>query len=137
LARALLERALPSPEWDQKGWRFWEQLAPHCRTLLDHLSGHVLEPKAVRMMNQYGVWLQHRGQYTNAEPIFQRVLVISTKVLGKEHPDTLTSMNNLAQTLKAQGDLAGARKLEEQVLEARARLLGKEHPDTLKGDALV
>ena len=47
LAVALLDRALPSPEWDQKGWRLWEQLAPHCRTLLDHLSGHVLEPKAM------------------------------------------------------------------------------------------
>ncbi len=53
------------------------------------------------------------------------------RLLGKEHPNTLTSMNNLAQTLYAQGDLAGARKLQEQVLEARARLLGKEHPNTL------
>ena len=53
------------------------------------------------------------------------------RLLGKEHPDTLTSMNNLAQTLYAQGDLAGARKLQEQVLEAMTRLLGKEHPNTL------
>ena len=127
----LLNARLPSPDWDEKGWQLWEQLAPHCRALLDHLSGHVLEPKAVRIMNQYGIWLQNRGQYTNAEPIFQRALAIRRKVLGKEHPDTLTSMNNLAQTLYAQGDLAGARTLEEQVLEARARLLGKEHPDTL------
>src|SRR5208283_442112 len=64
----LLNARLPSLDWDEKGWRLWEQLAPHCRTLLDHLSGHVLEPKAVRMMNQYGVWLQNRGRYTNAEP---------------------------------------------------------------------
>jgi tetratricopeptide (TPR) repeat protein len=56
---------------------------------------------------------------------------LAQKILGKEHPDTLSSMNNLAQTLKAQGDLAGARTLEEQVLEARARLLCKEHQDTL------
>ncbi len=53
------------------------------------------------------------------------------RLLGKEHPNTLTSMNNLAQTLYAQGDLAGARKLQEQVLEAMTRLLGKEHPNTL------
>ena len=32
LAAALLDRALPSPDWDQQGWRLWEQLAPHCRT---------------------------------------------------------------------------------------------------------
>jgi tetratricopeptide (TPR) repeat protein len=79
----LLNARLPSPDWDEKGWQLWERLAPHCRALLDHLSGHVLEPKAVRIMNQYGVWLQNRGQYTNAEPIFQRALAIRTKVLAK------------------------------------------------------
>jgi Tetratricopeptide repeat len=47
-------------------------------------------------MNELAVWLQNRGQYTNAEPIFQRALEISIKVLGKEHPDTLTAMLNLA-----------------------------------------
>ena len=120
LGGALLNARLPSPVWDEKGWQLWEQLAPHCRTLLDHLSGHVLEPKAVRMMNQYGVWLQNQGQYTNAEPIFQRALAIRTKVLGKEHPDTLSSMNNLAGTLKAQGDLAGARTLQDHSLPCAA-----------------
>jgi hypothetical protein len=95
----LLNARLPSPDWDGKGWQFWEQLASHRRALLDHLSGHVLEPKAVRIMNQYGVWLQNQGQYTNAEAIFQRALAITTKVLGKEHPDTLTSTLNVALTL--------------------------------------
>jgi Domain of unknown function (DUF4062) len=47
-ALATIQTALASPDdWDEKGWRLWEQLAPHCRTLLDHLSGHVLEPKAM------------------------------------------------------------------------------------------
>jgi Domain of unknown function (DUF4062)/NB-ARC domain len=35
LAVALLDRALPSPDWDQKGWRLWERIAPHCRNLLN------------------------------------------------------------------------------------------------------
>jgi cytochrome c-type biogenesis protein CcmH/NrfG len=52
------------------------------------------------------------------------------RLLGRDHPDTLTSMNNLAQTLTAQGNLDAARKLQEQVLEATARLLGQDHPDT-------
>jgi hypothetical protein len=46
LAGAFLARALPSPDWDQQGWRLWERLAPHCRTLLNRLQDHVLEPKA-------------------------------------------------------------------------------------------
>ena len=59
------------------------------------------------------------------------MLAIRRRVLGPEHPDTLTSMNNLAETLRAQGDLAGARKLQEETLAICRRVLGPEHPDTL------
>ena len=55
----------------------------------------------------------------------------SRRVLGDEHPDTLTSMSNLAETLRAQGDLAGARALQERGAGGRRRVLGEEHPDTL------
>ena len=55
-------------------------------------------------MNEYGVWLQNRGQYTNTEPIFQRALAIRTKVLGKEHPVTLISMSNQAEMLTDASD---------------------------------
>ena len=33
------------------------------------------------------------------------MLEVRRRVLGDEHPDTLTAMNNLAETLRAQGDL--------------------------------
>jgi Tetratricopeptide repeat len=72
-----------------------------------------------------------RGDYAGARKLQERVLEALGRLLGKEHPDTLTAMNNLAGTLKAQGDLAGARKFQEQVLEASVRLLDKEHPYTL------
>jgi tetratricopeptide (TPR) repeat protein len=52
-------------------------------------------------------------------------------VLGKEHPDTLTSVNNLAVLLYSKGDYEGAQPLYERAMEARERVLGKEHPDTL------
>jgi tetratricopeptide (TPR) repeat protein len=75
--------------------------------------------------------LHAQGRYGEAEDVERQILQSSERVLGSDHPETLSSMNNLAQTLYAQGDLAGARKLQEQVVEARARLLGKEHPNTL------
>jgi tetratricopeptide (TPR) repeat protein len=59
------------------------------------------------------------------------VLAVTARVLGEEHPDTLTSTDELALTLSKQGDHAGAQRLQEQVLEMRTRLLGKEHRDTL------
>jgi hypothetical protein len=79
-------------------------------------------------------WIAHhdyeRGEYSGARQLQERVLAALVRLLGKEHPDTLTAMLSLAQTLYRQGDLAGARKLQEQVLAASARLFGKEDPDT-------
>jgi hypothetical protein len=61
----------------------------------------------------------------------ERLSAACERILGAEHPDTLTSMLNLAGTLYARGDLEGAQRFEERVLETRTRLLGPEHPDTL------
>jgi tetratricopeptide (TPR) repeat protein len=52
-------------------------------------------------------------------------------VLGKEHPDTLTSMNNLASVLSNQGKYEQAEEMHRQALRLRETVLGKEHPSTL------
>jgi Tetratricopeptide repeat len=72
-----------------------------------------------------------RGEYAAALKLQEQVLQANARLLGQEHPYTVTAMNNLAQTLKGQGDLAEAHELEEQVLQASVRLLGPEHPSTL------
>ena len=53
------------------------------------------------------------------------------RVLGEEHPSTLTSMANLASTFRNQGRWKEAEQLEVQVMDTRKRVLGEEHTDTL------
>ena len=53
------------------------------------------------------------------------------RILGEEHPDTLTSMANLAATYSDQGRTGEAAALQEEVLQKFRRILGEEHPDTL------
>ena len=53
------------------------------------------------------------------------------RVLGAEHPDTLTSMGNLELIYGNQGRWKEAEELEVQVMETRKRVLGAAHPDTL------
>ena len=66
------------------------------------------------------------------EPRKQLLAVENGKrVLGPEHPDTLTSMANIASTYRSQGRLEEAEELNVQVMETRKRELGLEHPDTL------
>jgi tetratricopeptide repeat protein len=81
-------------------------------------------------MNNLAETLREHGDLAGARGLQEQVLDLSRRVLGAEHPDTLTSMNNLASTLQAQGDLAGARGLHEQALDIRRRVLGGEHPNT-------
>jgi len=53
------------------------------------------------------------------------------KVLGKEHPHTLTSMSNVAQALSRQGKYAEAEKMHRETMTLREKVLRKEHPHTL------
>ena len=54
------------------------------------------------------------------------------KLLGAEHPSTLTSMGNLASTYLNKGRWNEAEQLDVQVMEMRKKLLDAEHPDTLQ-----
>ena len=59
------------------------------------------------------------------------VLAVRKRVLGEEHPLTLTAAGNLALTYGQQGKHAEAETLQVAVLAARKRVLGEEHPNTL------
>jgi len=61
----------------------------------------------------------------------------SKRVLGGEHPDTLTSMNNFAFTLKGRDQDAKAIKLMEKCVELQALVLGADHPHTLSSSATL
>ena len=52
-------------------------------------------------------------------------------VLGKGHPDRLTSMYNLALVLVRQGKYEEAERTYGQELALYKRVLGKKHPDML------
>ena len=47
------------------------------------------------------VLAKEQGAYAGARQLEERVLEVRARVLGEEHPDTLTSMNNLALILAA------------------------------------
>jgi Tetratricopeptide repeat len=53
------------------------------------------------------------------------------RVLGPEHPDTLSTRGSLANWTGEAGDPAAARDLLAGLLPVCERVLGPEHPDTL------
>src|SRR5437764_195964 len=71
-----------------------------------------------------------QGRWKEAEELDAQVMGMKKRVLGTEHPDTLTSMNNLAYTWKGQDRGEEAVALMRECLQLRERVLGTEHPLT-------
>jgi hypothetical protein len=65
-----------------------------------------------------------RDQFAELAPIYQRVL-------GSEHPDTLTVRGNIARWTGEAGDPAAARDLYAELLPIYEKVMGAEHPGTL------
>lgn len=55
------------------------------------------------------------------------------RVLGTEHPSTLTSIDNVASTYRDLGRLTEAEDLFVPIVETKRRVFGAEHPSTLTG----
>lgn len=84
-----------------------------------------------RLMDTMGQVYVSLGLYEQAEPLLQRALTIRQRMLGPEHPDTLTAMDHLARNLEKQGRYGEAEKLVRETLSTRLRVLGPDHPDTI------
>ncbi|ODM22487.1 hypothetical protein SI65_00075 [Aspergillus cristatus] len=74
---------------------------------------------------------EDQGWWNKAEVLEVQMLERCKKVLGSEHPDTLTSMNNLASAYWNQGRWKEAEELFVQVMETQKQVLGPDHPSTL------
>jgi Tetratricopeptide repeat len=82
-------------------------------------------------MSRFALVFYESGHWNEAEKLQIDVMELSKRLLGAEHPHTLTSMTNLAATYGEQGRWNEAEKLQVDVMELRKRLLGSEHPHTL------
>ena len=45
---------------------------------------------------------EKQGRYNDAEPLYERAVVVFEKSLGSDHPNVATAFNNLAGLLYAQ-----------------------------------
>ena len=72
-----------------------------------------------------------RGNPAGARDLLAALVSVRERVLGPEHPDTLTASANLASWTGDAGDPTAARDLLAELLPVRKRVLGPEHPDTL------
>ena len=109
---------------------------------INDLTGLVPRGNGLRVVatttNEYGwknqSWDQIKiGVFSREDSIelYEQVLADRVRVLGPDHPDTLTTRNNLAGAYYFAGRFGEAIELLGRVLAERERVLGPDHPDTL------
>jgi hypothetical protein len=118
------------PDNDHGNRSKWRRLLPHAQYILSH-SQRDDEEERLDLEWKCAMALYSDGRYKAAGELFVQEMETRKRVLGDEHPSTLTSMANLASTYWNQGRWNEAEKLEVQVMETRKRVLGDEHPHTL------
>ncbi|MFI9297546.1 tetratricopeptide repeat protein [Streptomyces gardneri] len=130
-ATTQLNNALPTA-WDAPAtWPTWRTLLPHIDALAAHAAPDTDTETTASLLHGTGLFLNNQGQLTRATSHLQRALALLVRVLGGDHPDTLTTRNNLAGAYESAGNLARAIPLYEQTLTTSERVLGEDHPDTL------
>ncbi len=125
--------------------------APASWPLLDDLASHVMAlarcfpdlpdagPAICWAANQVTLYRLHSEDTIRAPESAALSLNLAERLLGPEHPDTLTARGNLAGSHWLAGRTADAIELQERVLADRERLLGPENRDTvaLRGNLAV
>jgi tetratricopeptide (TPR) repeat protein len=71
------------------------------------------------------------GHYDEAEQLFLCCLEARERLMGPEHPSTLSTMADLGLLYMGKDDSENAESYLTRCLEVRERLLGPEHPSTL------
>ncbi|MFE5793948.1 tetratricopeptide repeat protein [Streptomyces sp. NPDC056503] len=75
--------------------------------------------------------LGEAGDAAGAADAYTELLTDRLRILGPDHPDTLTARHNLATWRGEAGDPAGAADTYTELLTDRLRILGPDHPATL------
>jgi tetratricopeptide (TPR) repeat protein len=120
------------PTGEHANWEICQALFPHAKAALSQRPASQKSLKEWALLLYKAAWYaDDMGQYEAAREMNQSALEAREKVLGREHPDTLTSMNNLASVLNSQGKYEEAEAMNRQTLATREKVLGREHPDTL------
>ena len=114
-------------------YAFRRTLVPHIKAANRH-NTLLMTPMAYNdeRYTNYGLVFYEAGYWNEAEQLQVQISGTRKRVLGEEHPDTLTSMENLASTYRNLGRWKKAEQLGVQVSETRKKVLGEEHPETLE-----
>ena len=131
-----LRRAFPGDVEIPSNWPICEALSPHLIALAQHFpDAPSSSADLTSAMNQVTAFMLRSGGSGRGTPVATLTVSLARRLLGDEHPDTLTAYAELANSYRVVGRTGEAIELEERLVADRERLLGDEHPHTLTSRA--
>jgi len=131
-ALAALDDAFPEDVRLPANWPLCEQLLAHALALADALQqpGEA-GPQLINLLNRASDYLNRAEPGQRGLATAQITLRHAERVLGPEHPHTLTTRDHLALAYHYAGRSGEAIAILEPLLADHERILGVEHPETL------
>jgi hypothetical protein len=123
------------PDHDQTSPALAESLRANASQIARHGGEGLWHPDGHPMLFQAGESLLNTGLHSAGVTYWHKMAADAARLLGPEHPHTLTAQASLAFSYWQAGRTAEAIAIEEQVAADFERLLGPEHPDTLAARA--
>ncbi|EFH89900.1 helix-turn-helix transcriptional regulator [Ktedonobacter racemifer] len=108
-------------------WKQCERLLPHALLCLHRVEAAERSLALASLASKVAQYLRERGQYGEAEPLYQRAFHIREQVLGPDHPQVATSLNNLAVLYWREGKYGEAEPLYRRALSILEQVPGSEH----------
>ncbi|TMU93262.1 tetratricopeptide repeat protein [Streptomyces sp. DASNCL29] len=128
-AASLLEAALPAEARGGDG--YVALLVPHAAGLLRRVDGEAVE-QVVDLAVRLSERIHESGDYAAALALAQEAAGAGERMLGAEHPLTLSALQRTGRSLFRLGRIAESEDVHSRVLRVRERVLGADHPDTLE-----
>lgn len=88
-------------------------------------------PAVAESCSTLAIMYNQRGDYSRAQPLYERALAIYEKVYGMEHADVAHTLTDLAVLHLEQGRDELGRPLLERALAIQEKALGPDHPDVV------
>ncbi|TRO56138.1 tetratricopeptide repeat protein, partial [Streptomyces sp. IB201691-2A2] len=104
------------PDPDQPHPDLTATLRANTDALAEHTRNHLWHPDAHPVLYRAGNSLLNAGLAASATAYWRHMATLSERILGEEHPDTLTSRANLAASYRQAGRTDEAIVIEEQVV---------------------
>ncbi|MFE9068488.1 tetratricopeptide repeat protein, partial [Streptomyces violaceusniger] len=127
-----LHAAWPESHLDHTDPELCAVLRANTDILAAHSGDQLWQTETPEALVRVGINLSNTGLYTAAVGHWKRLSANAERILGPEHPDTLTAWSNLAATYQRAGRTNDATTIRERLTSDRERILGPEHPDTLR-----